>query len=133
MIKKIPHIALVNLNAKGDYKSLDSIKFTAAYMKSFSMVKRTLNHFNQPIPTNDSFEGFTSLYFPPEKVIESANNKDLANKLTSMKRFTSIKQIQELSAINPWFLCFLDFAILVSKIQDSQTHLVMVNLRKALI
>jgi hypothetical protein len=102
-------------------------------MKSFQQVKRTLNHFNQPIPTEESFEGFTSLYFPPEKVLESAINKNLAIRLTEMKKFTSIKQIQELSSYNPWFLTLLEFALSVSTIQNSQTHQIMESLREALI
>jgi len=42
MVKKISQIALVKLNAKGDYKSNSAIKFTEAYSKTFDMVTRAL-------------------------------------------------------------------------------------------
>ena len=91
MVKKISQIALVKLNAKGDYKSNSAIKFTEAYSKTFDMVTRALTQFN--LQTPECFEGFTSLYYPAEKVLASAKNKELAKSLNKLKKGTSIRQV----------------------------------------
>ena len=83
MMKKIPYILLVKLNAKGDYKSDLPSKYSQAYLKTFkhfNMAVRATNYYcDAEIP--ESLEGFLTLYFPDEKATIASSDKDLAKQM----------------------------------------------------
>lgn len=131
MIKKIPQIVLTKINAKGDYKSSSLIKFSQAYFKTFDMVKRTLNHFNQPTP--DTYEGFATLYFPAEKAIDSSKDKALASLLIDLRDATSVVNVTKLSKANPWFMTFLNLSISLIDDKSLLSFEILANLKGELI
>ena len=116
MIKKIPQKALTKVNAKGDFKSSNLIKVSEAYHKTFTIVKGTLNHFNQPTP--NSYEGFVTLYFPDEKAISTSQDKQYAKELIALKKATSVAKVAVLNQKNPWFMTFLDLSLMILEDQD---------------
>ena len=84
LIKKIPYICLVKLSRRADYKAkkTDIEKYQKAYAITIKQFGRLLNICDIDHSLNsEKPEGFTCLYFPKDKVIATAFDKQKAYKL----------------------------------------------------
>jgi len=64
-------------------------------------------------------ENFCCLYYPAEKVLAVAENKEAAKLMIDLRRRPSIRQLREFSNLNPCVLEFINFAI---SIVDTSIH-----------
>lgn len=124
LIKKIPYISLIKLARRADYKarSNETHRFLGAYQLTISKFVEMLDlaeveHCLSP----SSPEGFTSLYFPKQKVVDTATDKELAQKLLRVRDATSVKEIKALNSLDPTFKTLLGFTIKLSEESNFRT------------
>lgn len=112
LIKKIPYISLIKASRWADYKSSDTTKFTEAYEKTLCAFASVLDLKGIPhLLDPKAPEGFTSLYLPKAKVLQSAKDKSKAECLLSKRDATSIREVRELTSVDPTFHTLLLFVL----------------------
>ncbi len=117
LIKKIPFISLIKLARRADYKarSDETHKFKKAYADTVRKVAEMLDeHEIFHTLTPERTEGFTSLYLPRQKVMDTAYDLEKADLLLNLRDATSVKEVQRLINVDPTFRALLKIVIKIT-------------------
>ena len=103
-IKKMPLILLKRLNSKADYKSAQLQAYTKAYEHTRSSLAMLMDHVGLKHSLHSSpLENFTSIYYPPPKVVACASDPEHAELIIKHRQPNSLKKLQKLVELTPVF------------------------------
>jgi len=117
---------LVKVCGKGDYKSNDLTRYTAAYMRTQQRFTELIQYCGIDCP-DLRLECWTSLYFPKVKVIQSATSQTEAKTLMEAREGTSIVQCKRFGAMNPALKAVLALAVRLAGNEDFPLYIEILN------
>ena len=100
----MPLILLKRLNSKADYKSNDLEAYKSAYEHTKGSVAWLMDHMGMEHCLHTSpLEHFTSIYYPPSKVVSSAEDPKHAELIMDHRQPNSLKKLERLVELTPVF------------------------------